>query len=166
MVIQFANGVSVEQTRSQAARGHLEAVKMRHREAFAASRAEMLARGYVPSGDVFVERRYHKTPIRKQSNRNPRESNDSQYHLVQTSSEENADGEIIFESYEGPGVTWQGTIYVEFYSNGLSATWNAQIDTSSQDYPYTWISKTWSYEGNGDPLMIRSLPNPPLPGAI
>lgn len=165
-VIQFANGVNVEQIRSQSARTHLQNVKLRHPEAFTAARAAMLARGFLPANEVFVERTYHQTPNKKQSDRKRPGSNDKPYSLVQTSSEDNSDGEIIFESYEGPDGTWQGTIYVEFYSNGVASTWNAQIDTSSQDYPYTWLEKTWSYAGDGGPLQIRSLTKPPLPGSM
>lgn len=165
--IQFANGINVEQLRSEAGRLHLQNVKMRHPDAFAASRADMLARGFVPTNEVFVERIYHQAANRRQSNKNRKQSNDKQYYLTQTSSEQDSDGEIIFESYEGPGNTWQGTIYMELYADGAATTWDGQIDTSSEDYPYNWATETWSYAGDdASPFDLGSMKHPPLPGSI
>jgi hypothetical protein len=157
-LITYANGVQVEQLRSNAALTHLQKAMLRHPQAFALSRAYMLARGFVPSKEVFVERTYHLAKNRQQRN-------DNQYYLAQTSSEQNSDGEIIFYSYDGPGDAWQGTIYVEFYASGLASTWDGQIDTTSEDYPYNWITQTWSTLGNGGQDFLGSW-HPPLPGTM
>jgi hypothetical protein len=166
-LIQFANGVIVEQLRSQAARAHLDNVKRRHPDGFAASRADLLARGFVPSTEVYVERTYHQAATRKQSSNGRRQPNNKQYDLAQNSSEQNSDGEIIFESYEGPGDTWQGTIYMELYADGAATSWSGQIDTSTSEYPYNWATIDWSYAGDDrGPIDLTSMRQPPIPGAI
>ena len=166
-LIQFASGINVEQLRSQAARAHLDNVKRRHPDAFAASRADLLARGFVPSTEVYVERTYHQAATQKQSSNGRLQPDNKQYDLAQNSSEQNSDGEIIFESYEGPGDTWQGTIYMELYADGAATSWSGQIDTSTSEYPYNWATLDWSYAGDDrGPIDLTSMRHPPIPGAI
>jgi hypothetical protein len=121
----------------------------------------MARRGFHPTNTVFVERTY-----RQVSNRTPTPAHP--YALAQTSGESNSDGEIDFWSYAGPDDSWQGTIYMEMYSDGAAATWDGQIDTTTQDYPYNWVTNTWSYGGNDHgPYEIRALPpTPPSPGTV
>jgi hypothetical protein len=159
-LIKYGNGVQVEQLKGDAALAHLQNLIARHPRAFAASRSDMAKRGFHPSKTVFVERTY-----REVSDRNKRPGHP--YELAQTSGEQNSDGEIDFWSYDGPGDSWQGTIYMEIYSDGAASTWDAQIDTSTQDYPYNWVTNTWSYEGNDGPIDRTALPEkPPLPGSV
>jgi hypothetical protein len=57
-LIQFTNGLQVEQLTGAAAHAHLQNLIARHPEAFAASKAEMLRRGFQATTTVFVERTY------------------------------------------------------------------------------------------------------------
>lgn len=161
-LIQFANGVNVEQLTGAAAVAHLNSVMLRHPDAFVAAHADLLARGFVPTNQIFVERMYHLVASKQQR------SSESPYQLVQQSSEQNSDGEIMFESYDGPGDTWQGTIYTELYSDGAASTWDGQVDTGNQDYPYNWTTETWSYGGSDDtgPFNRQKMVKPPLPGTL
>jgi hypothetical protein len=159
-LIKFGNGVQVEQLRGNAASAHLQNLIARHPKAFAESRKDMARRGFHPTNTVFVERTYRDVSNRSQHPTHP-------YELVQTSNEQNSDGEIVFWSYDGPGDSWQGSIYMEVYSDGAASMWNGQIDTTSQDYPYNWVENTWSYGGDDGPDTRTALPNhPPLPGNI
>lgn len=158
-LIKYGNGVQVEQLKGNAAAAHLQNLIARHPEAFVASKKDMMRRGFHPTNTVFVERTY-----REMSNHSQRPTHP--YELTQTSSEQNSDGEIVFWSYDGPGDSWQGTIYMEVYSDGAASTWDGQIDTTSQDYPYNWITNTWSYEGNDGPFDRTALQKPPLPGSM
>jgi len=58
--------------------------------------------------------------------------------------ESNAQAEItLWSSDDGNNNTWEGTIYVEIYSNGAAATYNGQIDVSATSYPWVWYRKEW-----------------------
>lgn len=159
-LVQFRSGASVEQLTGAAALAHLKNLIARHPKAFAASRANMAARGFIPTNTVFVERTF--LPVSSRSSRKQ-----SIYSLVQTSSEQNSDGEIVFWSYDGPGDTWQGTIYMNVYADAAASTWDGQIDTGTQDYPWNWVTQTWG--NDGVPLEQQQAsaprpPGPPLPG--
>lgn len=86
----------------------------------------------------------------------------SPYSLIQTSSESSAEGEIDFWSYDGPGDTWQGSIYMEVYGQGAS-TWDGEIDTGSEDYPWDWYNKTWESRDECPPFCPINM-KPLLPG--
>lgn len=135
-LIQFSPDVAVEQLTGKAAYAHLQNLLSRRPHALARSRARLVERGFKPTDAVFVERTLRRVSHKRQS-QNP------DYSLVQTSGEYSQEGEILFWSYDGPGYTWQGTIYLNVYGQG-EATWDGQLDTDSYDYPWNWVYNTWS----------------------
>jgi hypothetical protein len=58
----------------------------------------------------------------------------------------NQEGEIVFWSWDdGANETWEGVIYVEDYVTGAFATWESQLDISTEDEYPLWES----YVGGG-----------------
>lgn len=160
-LVELGHGRAVEQLRGQAARAHLQSLLARRPAALKKSHSRLVERGFTPSDEVFVERTLRKIsgPVRGAES----------YRRAQTSGEYAADGEILFWSYDGPGYTWQGTIYLNVYGWG-EATWDGQIDTDSYDYPWTWVYQTWSEtcpEGScpGDDEDGLAKLVPPRPGS-
>jgi hypothetical protein len=156
-LVRMSVDVAVEQIRGQTAATHLRSLLSRRPEAFVRSREVLRSRGHESTEEVFVERTLRRLSGVKG------DASPNQY--VQSSSEQNADGEIVFWSYDGPGYTWQGTIYVETYSDGAAATWDGQIDTSTEDHAWVWHENTWSSEGgprDKDPVGRDA--EPPRPG--
>lgn len=163
-LVRFSPDVAVEQLHGVTALAHLRNLLARHPEAFAKSVAEMRAKGFKPTQDVFVERTLDTHLVKGDPGVK------SPYSLIQTSSESNSQGEIDFWSYDGTGDNWDGTIYMEVYDYGAS-TWDGEIDTGSSDFPWNWSDKTWDNgcagprcDGRGGPPQIHW--KPLLPGQM
>jgi hypothetical protein len=131
--------VAVEQIHGKSAVAHLRNLMARRPEAFKRSAELLRAKGHVPTEEVFVER-----TLRTRFGTYKGEGmSASPYSFVQTSGESSQDGEIVFWSWDGPGYTWQGTIYMEVYGYG-AATWDGEIDTDDSNYPWNWETQTWA----------------------
>lgn len=135
--IRLSPEVTVEQLHGKSAVAHLQSLMARRPEAFRKSTALLQAKGRVPTQEVFIERTLH-TKLGKLGG-----GVASPYSLMQSGGESSQDGEIAFWSWDGPGYTWQGTIYMEVYGYG-AATWDGEIDTDSSEYPWNWVDHTWS----------------------
>jgi len=159
-LVRLTPEVAVEQIRGASAISHLNKLIARNPEAFAKARQNWARRGYTPTQEVFIER----TVRNSQGIIDPSD----ELHRTQSSGESNAEGEILFWSYDGPGYTWQGTIYVEVYADNTASVWEGQIDTSTEDHPWNFQEMTWSGSGGGyngpDDQEMRKPAPPPLPG--
>lgn len=153
-LVRISPEISVEQLRGSAALAHLRSLQSRRPDAFRKSSEVMRGRGYEATAEVFVER-----TLRTAGGSTDK---DSGFSLTQSSSEQSAQGEIVFWSYNGPGYTWQGTIYLEVYATGAAATWDGQIDTGSASHPWVWHQKTW--EGTIGRHQDIESNEPPQPG--
>jgi hypothetical protein len=136
-LVKISRDVTVEQLTGVTARQHLEKLKASRPQAFKASDARMRALGHREPGEVFVER-----TLRTTASKGTGAPGNSPYRLADTS-ESNSEGEIDFESWDGPGWTWQGNIYVSVYGYGDSV-WSGEIDTDSTDYPWDWVDQTYA----------------------
>jgi hypothetical protein len=136
-LIRFSPDVAVEQLHGKAALAHLQNLRGRRPEAFKKAIETLKNKGRTSTDEVFVERTLD-TRLTKGHG-----ITISPYSLVQTSSESSSQGEIVFWSWDGPGYTWQGTIYMEVYGYGAS-TWDGEIDTGSTEYPWDWVDQTWA----------------------
>jgi hypothetical protein len=158
-LIQYGNGVAVEQLRGDTAYKHLQNLISRHPQAFAAARKEMERRGYThPTTTVFVERTLRNTRGQGQDAK--------PYSLTQTYGESNSDGEIDFWSYDSDSSVWSGTIYMEVYSTGDASTWDGELDVTTTDYPWNWTTETWQGRAGGDGGPKQIFQRPPLPGDL
>jgi hypothetical protein len=156
-LVELTPEVAVEQIRGASAVARLQKIMARHPEVFAKSRKRWLERGYTPTQEVFIERTVR------------RGAGNGDITLTQTSGESNAEGEILFWSYDGPGYTWQGTIYVEVYADNSASMWDGQIDTSSDEHPWIFQEMTWSGGGSGPEgpeNRVKRFGPPPLPGHL
>jgi hypothetical protein len=148
--VKIGEGLRLQDMTGEAALDHFYNVLSRKPKAFSAARKALAGRGFAPTNTVFVER-----TVRLLS--------------PASTSETSPDGEIVFWSWDdGDNGTWEGAIYVEVYADGAASTWEGQLDTSTQDYPWIEVHKTWEggAGGGGGPLPVSFNGRPPLPGSL
>lgn len=158
--------VSIERLTGEAAWRHLDiriAQNSALKVAYERSRAEMSSRGYSATWTVFVERRIVRTPMRR-----PPNSVVAQFkHLIMPSlsaqeySEANGSGEFIATAWDdGNDDTWEGSIYVQRYSDGAWRLYDSQVDAGTSDDSsnapnYHDFLDGRGGNGPGGPLPIR-----------
>ncbi len=141
--VKLSDDVVVERIKGKAALKRLTELRNRQPEAFARARKDLRSHGFVPTEKVYIERTV------RLASKGPG-AGDPQVVPTQDYGESNADGEILFWSWnDGNDATWEGTIYMDVYSAGAAATWDGQIDTSTEEYPWIYYTKTWEGPGSG-----------------
>lgn len=154
--------LAVEQLVGSAALAHLQNMKSRQPQAFAAATKALRARGFEPTEIVFVQR-----TLRLASTGNRPGLNDGAPIFAEYT-ESNSEGEITLWSWDdGNNDTWEGTIYVEKYG-GESAMAEGQLDIATENYWWYYTNVVWE-SGSGPfnkdvryPFDPRgSQPNPP-----
>lgn len=156
-VVRVALGsAAVERITGENARNRLRALIASNPAAFEQSQKRLRRLGWTPTEEVFVER--------SMSRIGNRDAAQPSFGLVQDHSEQNADGEILFWSWtDGDDSTWEGSIYVEIYSNGAASLWDGQIDASTSEHAWVWYEKSWERPARERPRVRFSAP--PIPGS-
>lgn len=127
-----APGVTEQVLTGERARDHLRNLMARHPKVFAEARRQMLANGYSPTTVVTVRRTVRSDLIHDQSPHRPVDP-----RLAQSYS--SSEGEITFWSWDdGDDSTWEGTVHVSRYSDGVWRTINGQSYIGNENYSGIW----------------------------
>lgn len=156
--VKIGDDLWVEKLHGEAALAHLYNLLGRRPDALAAARRNLTVQGFSPTETVYVER------VIGLAHGSAQESGSS-VGLAQTYSEQDGRGEIVFWSWDdGQPNTWEGTIYIEIYSNGAASTWEGQINSGTTDHPWVYYRKTWEQQPR--PPQQTLWDAPPLPGTV
>lgn len=130
------DGQIVEFLHGYMAINHLSKKRSRHPERFVGFGGSLAARGYRPTGMVVVLRSVGPARFDPAG-----ESGGTTAFAAFTDS--NSEGEQIFWSWDdGDDATWEGTQYVERYSDGSWVTYDGQLDISNNDGHVIWGEET------------------------
>jgi hypothetical protein len=124
----------VEVLHGRDARTHLATLKRRRPQPFELAEKRMLARGFSPTDQVVVLRTEHAAAGTSRS-----ETGIDLAQSVATS-----DGEIIFEAWDdGDDSTWEGTMWIQRYTDGAEILQETQFDISSAAASVLWEDTVW-----------------------
>ncbi|HYR29460.1 MAG TPA: hypothetical protein VEU30_13400 [Thermoanaerobaculia bacterium] len=138
--LQLSADTNTERLTGADAVAHVEKLQARHNHLRKAANI-LRDRGYTISDDIQVIRTAESTQSRVQS------------------SVSDAGGEMVFWAWDdGDDSTWEGVIYVEDFATGATATWNAQLDVSTDAFEVLWEQQVGG-SGPSDGPNMTSLPD-------
>jgi hypothetical protein len=142
-------GSGQERLTGASALAHLEKLQARAKRFEAATR-ELEDLGFTKTDDVTVVRSVGRVRSRSLDR-------SSKIQPVQTFG--NTGGEIVFWSWDdGNAATWEGVIYVENYVTGATATWNTQMDVTTEYFEVLWEHLAASTGPSQSDELMTSLP--------
>lgn len=131
------NGRVVELLQGSKAFDHLSQKRLRHPQRFLHFAGALAAKGYRPTETIVVIR-----SIGPASLAEPHRERELIPLFVATV-ESNSEGEQIFWSWDdGNDATWEGSQYVERYSDGAWVSYDAQLDISNDEGNVIWSEQT------------------------
>ena len=146
----------VEVLRGQAANAHLLNLMAKRPAAFEAAQSRLQSRGLKPTDNVVV--------VRTLALGEPLATSVPQSTLITRDvSVGDASGEMVFWSWDdGNPNTWEGSIYVDHYSQDYQALFEGQLLIPTSNYDWNWGSRIWQ---SREPRLIEMLGDPTHPGA-
>lgn len=129
----------VERFQGEEARRYLNtriAQNASFKAAYERSQQQMLARGYMATWTVYVERRFTRKPVDRSLQGRVRQLMDVIVSPVsaQGYSESSESGEFIVSAWDdGNPDTWEGSVYVHRYSDGAWRLFDMQLDAGTSE---------------------------------
>ncbi|HEX2163829.1 MAG TPA: hypothetical protein VHM02_07760 [Thermoanaerobaculia bacterium] len=134
-------GRAYEVLQDSAAFAHLADKRLRHPERFVGMGHALTARGHRPTDRIVVVRSIGTARALAGRPRSPQAP--KLLLQAQTTTDQNGQGEQIFWSWDdGDDSTWEGSQYVERYSDGAWITVDGQLDISQVGGDAIWATKT------------------------
>jgi len=130
---------------------YLESLKRAHPERFSKAGASLAQAGYRPTSIVVALRLTHFSPVSAVRGLGPAGA-------LPTTTVATSAGEVIFHSWDdGDDGTWEGSVYVERYSDGAWVLYDVQYDIETADYFEVWSEGMGGGGGGpgGDPIEAR-----------
>jgi hypothetical protein len=139
------SGQAYEVLKGTRAFRHLSDKRLAHPERFLGMGSALASRGYRPTDTIFVERSL--TP-KEALDALGKEGEGLIRPLLSSTTYSNSQGEQIFWSWDdGNDGTWEGSQYVERYSDHAWVTYDGQLDISNTNGDAIWSQKTGGSSG-------------------
>lgn len=124
-------------------------LKAKHPDRFDKMGQHLSKHGYVPTNRVTVARLVRFVPVESKQ-----PSSDPNLRLAESTS--TSQGVVVTQSWDdGDDATWEGTFYVQRYTDGAWATYEAQLDIATSDYEVIWAEAIAGGGGpGGDPFPV------------
>lgn len=162
VTIPINQQLSVQVLQGTAAYEHIQTLKQRRPAALKDAGKKLAALGYQPT-DVYVVVRTLRTEGAAASNVDNFGSNFHLQHVAQSQEFQNEDGEMVTMSWDdGDDSTWEGTWYVERYSDGSWKTMEGQLDIADAPPYAIWSEVIGQGKGGGNPPVNANPDNNPF----
>lgn len=140
----------VELLAGERAADYLRMLMAQHPDRFENLGRYLAEEGYVPTHEVSVARLIRFVPAEDQQ---PMSGSD--FRL--TTSTSTSEGVVVTHSWDdGDDATWEGSLYVESYSDGAWARYEAQVDIATADWEAIWAEAVaGGGSPDGDPFPAR-----------